>query len=127
MKLSSLLRQLAIGNRQYRQSAIGDWPWAIADCQSEHRRPRNSRFGALPGWLLGLAVWLLPGVLLAKVTVTPGSYRGWPGAFILDNGKAVVVVVPSIGRVMQFGLKGEEGVFWENPKLYGHLADIRLP
>jgi hypothetical protein len=51
--------------------------------------------------------------------VAAGAYRGWPGAWTLDNGVVQAVVVPEVGRVMQFGFKGEEGVFWENPDLAG--------
>ena len=49
----------------------------------------------------------------------PITYHGWPGSYALSNGKAEVVVVPAIGRIMQFGFAGEEGVFWENRELDG--------
>lgn len=62
----------------------------------------------------------------ARVTVTRTNYMGWPDAIILNNGTAAIAVVPSIGRVMQFGFVGEEGVFWENPKLFGKIADGEL-
>jgi hypothetical protein len=74
-----------------------------------------------------LGFLLLVSEAVGKVTITPINYRGWSDALALDNGKAVIVVVPSIGRVLQFGVKGHEGVFWENTKLYGKLADITLP
>jgi len=92
---------------------------------------KTSRRSATKGMrqITGLCVVLLGagGSSLAKVTITPINYRGWTDALALDNGKAAAVVVPSIGRVMQFGIKGDEGVFWENAKLYGQLADVRLP
>jgi hypothetical protein len=53
----------------------------------------------------------------ARVVRTP--YRGWTDALTLQNGVAEVVVVPSVGRVMQFGFTGRPGVFWENPELLG--------
>lgn len=53
------------------------------------------------------------------VTVTQAEYQGWKDAIILSNGKVEVVIVPSIGRVMQFRFVGEEGVFWENPDVAG--------
>jgi hypothetical protein len=59
----------------------------------------------------------------AKVTVTSATYRGWPGAFILSNGKAEALVVPAIGRVMQFHFVGEEGTFWENRAMDGKSPD----
>lgn len=47
------------------------------------------------------------------------NYHGWP-AVILSNEKVEAVVVPSIGRVMQFRFVGEEeGPFWENRALDG--------
>ncbi len=62
----------------------------------------------------------------AAVTVTRTNYHGWPDAIVLNNGSVAAVVVPSIGRVMQFGFVGEEGVFWENPALLGKIADPQL-
>ena len=57
-----------------------------------------------------------------KVNVTKAAYHGWPDSYTLSNGKAEVVIVPRIGRVMQFGFAGEQGVFWENRKLDGEAA-----
>ncbi|PYX54211.1 MAG: hypothetical protein DMG73_19425, partial [Acidobacteria bacterium] len=37
-----------------------------------------------------------------QVSVTNVTYHGWPNSLILSNGKVEVVVVPAIGRVMQF-------------------------
>lgn len=62
----------------------------------------------------------------AKVTITRTNYHGWPDCYVLSNGKVEVVVVPAIGRVMQFGFVGEEGVFWENRALDGREADGQL-
>ena len=59
-----------------------------------------------------------PRVSVAKVT-----YHGWPGAYVLTNGTAEVIVVPEVGRVMQFHFVGEDPVFWENPALYGKTPD----
>jgi len=47
------------------------------------------------------------------------SYKGWSDAFLLSNGRVWAAVVPSLGRVMQFGRVNDEGVFWENPLLIG--------
>ena len=81
--------------------------------------------------IFGSLVTLMIGVFLATtaeagVTITPTNYHGWIDALVMSNGKVSVVVVPSIGRVMQFGFVGEEGVFWENRALDGHLADAQL-
>jgi hypothetical protein len=54
-----------------------------------------------------------------KVRVSKTTYHGWPDSLVLSNGKAEVTVVPRIGRIMQFGFAGEEGVFWENRALDG--------
>jgi hypothetical protein len=60
---------------------------------------------------------------LANVAITPMEYHGWPGSYLISNGVAEVVVVPVIGRVMQFRMSGDEaGVFWENRALDGQLA-----
>lgn len=48
------------------------------------------------------------------------NHRGWTDAIILRNRTVEVVIVPSIGRVMQFRFVGEtDGPFWENEKLAG--------
>jgi hypothetical protein len=62
----------------------------------------------------------------AKVTVTRTNYHGWLEAYVMSNGKVAAVIVPAIGRVMQFGFVGEEGVFWENRELDGRVADGHL-
>ena len=55
-----------------------------------------------------------------KVTIQKQSYRGWNDALVMSNGVVEAVIVPSIGRVMQFRFVGEsEGVFWENAALAG--------
>jgi hypothetical protein len=58
-----------------------------------------------------------------KVTIRKGNYHGWADSYFLSNEKAEVVVVPAIGRVMQFGFLGEEGVFWENRALDGQAPN----
>jgi peroxiredoxin len=54
-----------------------------------------------------------------RITVTRAEYNGWKDAIILSNGQVEAVIVPSIGRVMQFRFVGEDGVFWENPAVAG--------
>ena len=52
--------------------------------------------------------------------VTCIDYLGWHDALLLSNGVAEVVIVPAIGRVMQFRFAGEQdGPFWANPTLLG--------
>ena len=76
--------------------------------------------------LVSFFPFLVPPDAAARVTITRTNYHGWPDAHVMSNGKVVAVVVPSIGRVMQFGFVGEEGVFWENRTLDGRIADGHL-
>jgi len=58
-------------------------------------------------------------------TFTVGSvaYHGWPGSLLLNNGEVEAVVVPAIGRVMQFHFVGEDAVFWESTAMSGKAVD----
>jgi len=52
------------------------------------------------------------------------NYHGWADAILLSNGRVEAVIVPAIGRVMQFRFAGEtDGPFWENESLYGKPPD----
>jgi hypothetical protein len=92
-------------------------------------------------WMVGAltaALWLLPGCAVGKQGVpgeapafgrAPGflhrtNYQGWPDSIWLSNGKVEAIIVPAIGRVMQFRFAGEDdGPFWENPELFGQSPD----
>jgi len=65
--------------------------------------------------LFSLAPQLSSQALKASKT----TYRGWPDALVLSNGKVEAVIVPAVGRVMQFRFIGEDDVFWENAALQG--------
>ena len=59
----------------------------------------------------------------SEVQINRGGYRGWPDAVFLRNGEVEAVIVPAIGRVMQFRFVGEaDGPFWENPTVDGRRA-----
>lgn len=59
-----------------------------------------------------------------RVGTTRTDYRGWRDSYLLCNGSVEAVVVPLIGRIMQFRLCGEQrGVLWTNDALEGRLAD----
>lgn len=59
------------------------------------------------------------------MTIERISYHGWPESLLLSNGAVEAVVVPAIGRVMQFRFAGEEtGAFWENRQLDGLVPCI---
>jgi hypothetical protein len=48
------------------------------------------------------------------------NYHGWENSILLSNGRVEAVIVPAIGRVMQFRFAGEEdGPFWENHAMDG--------
>jgi hypothetical protein len=60
------------------------------------------------------------------VTFKRAGYHGWRDAVILNNGEVEVIIVPSIGRVMQFRFAGEDdGPLWENRALDGKAVDPR--
>jgi hypothetical protein len=58
----------------------------------------------------------------SAVTITPTNYQGWADSYVLRNAEVEAIVVPAIGRVMQFRFIGEAGVFWENPAHRGRVA-----
>ncbi|MBI3874880.1 MAG: hypothetical protein HY300_02730 [Verrucomicrobia bacterium] len=61
-----------------------------------------------------------------RVTARHGAYHGWRTAQFLSNGKAEVVIVPEVGRVMQFRFAGEDiGPFWENRALDGKSPNAK--
>jgi hypothetical protein len=56
----------------------------------------------------------------AATTITKTNYHGWPNCYVLFNGSVEAIVVPAIGRVMQFKFVGEDsGPFWENRAMDG--------
>ncbi|HET6408320.1 MAG TPA: DUF4380 domain-containing protein [Chthoniobacteraceae bacterium] len=60
----------------------------------------------------------------SDVSIETVSYHGWEGCLVLKNSKVEIVIVPQLGRVMQFRFAGaEDGVFWENRALDGKLPD----
>ena len=53
-------------------------------------------------------------------TITKTNYHGWPNSYVMSNGAVEAIVVPAIGRVMQFRFVGEAtGPFWENRAMDG--------
>lgn len=60
----------------------------------------------------------------AATTVKTVEYHGWPDSLVMSNGKVDLVIVPAIGRVMQFKFAGAaDGPFWENRALDGKSPD----
>ncbi|MBW4563657.1 MAG: DUF4380 domain-containing protein [Mojavia pulchra JT2-VF2] len=58
-----------------------------------------------------------------KVTAVKTNYRGWRDSWVLSNGQVEAVIVPAIGRVMQFRFQNGEDTFWENPKMSGKIPN----
>jgi hypothetical protein len=53
------------------------------------------------------------------------NYQGWADSILVSNGRVEAIIVPAIGRIMQFRLSGEsEGPFWENESLFGQSPDM---
>lgn len=57
------------------------------------------------------------------VKVSQTNYHGWAKSLVLDNGSVRAVVVPEVGRVMEFGFVGEESPFWQKEALAGKKPD----
>ena len=51
------------------------------------------------------------------------NYHGWHEAWRCQNDQVEVLVVPEIGRIMQFRFMDDAGSFWENGALAGHRTD----
>lgn len=77
----------------------------------------------VPGATTGSAAPVKAAKRTTETTITGISYQGWNDSYLLSNGKVEAIVVPAIGRVMQFRQIGEESPFWENKALFGHVAD----
>ena len=65
-----------------------------------------------------------PKAVVPAVTVTARPWEGWTDALVVANGIVEVVVVPSIGRIMEFRMAGEmNGPFWHDAALHGQPVD----
>ena len=54
-----------------------------------------------------------------RVNVKIRNYKGWEESVEIDNGCLKIVVVPSIGRIMYFGLSDGENLLWNNERFLG--------
>ena len=76
------------------------------------------------GWIVMLMAWVHGGTVAPAaegIRIQRTGHRGWSNSWILGNGVVEAVVVPEVGRVMQFRFAGEKsGPFWENPALLGN-------
>jgi hypothetical protein len=64
-----------------------------------------------------------PATNTAPIQIVIGPYLGWERALTLGNGRVEAVVVPAIGRIMQFRRVGKATPFWEDPALRGKAPD----
>jgi len=60
--------------------------------------------------------------LQAQVKVEKITWHGWADAIALKNQQAEIIIVPSIGRVMNFSLM-DESPFWNNRAMDGKPVD----
>ncbi len=75
------------------------------------------------GFVLSLVLLFQNAPRAGELVVERTTYHGWTNSIRLSNGEAEAIVVPAIGRVMQFHFIGEEGPFWENRALDGKAPD----
>jgi hypothetical protein len=87
----------------------------------------------LAGWLAGSGCSSLVGDRRSQqqregrlpATITRTNYHGWTNAIVMRGGGSEVIIVPAIGRIMQFQFAGEPGPFWENRALHGQVHPPR--
>ncbi len=59
-----------------------------------------------------------------SISFTRTNYHGWNEAWVCGNGIVEAIVVPEIGRILQFRFAGNEtGPFWENDSMFGKKPD----
>ncbi|MEA5594713.1 DUF4380 domain-containing protein [Rivularia sp. UHCC 0363] len=59
------------------------------------------------------------------MTIKKINYQGWEDSYILSNSQIEAIVVPEIGRIMQFRFQGGENTFWEDSQLYGKIPNLK--
>ncbi len=59
----------------------------------------------------------------APIQIRIGPYFGWERSWTISNGRVEAVVVPAVGRVMQYRFVGRPSAFWEDPSLRGANPD----
>ncbi|WP_157229289.1 DUF4380 domain-containing protein [Rivularia sp. PCC 7116] len=57
------------------------------------------------------------------MTIKKINYQGWEDSYILSNSQVEAVIVPAIGRIMQFRFPDGENTFWEDSQLYGKVPN----
>ena len=59
----------------------------------------------------------------ANILVSKTNYQGWENSWVLSNGQVEAIVVPAVGRVMQFRFKSGEDTFWEDDQMLGKATN----
>ena len=70
-------------------------------------------------FLAGICYLIVSANISEKMTIEKINYQGWEDSYILSNSQVEAIIVPEIGRIMQFRFKGGENTFWEDSQLYG--------
>lgn len=60
-----------------------------------------------------------------KIAIKKINYQGWEDSYILSNSQVEAIIVPEIGRIMQFRFEGGENTFWEDSQLYGKTPNLK--
>jgi hypothetical protein len=63
----------------------------------------------------------IPDKPISTCEVSSITYQGWKDSYLLTNGVIKLVVVPSIGRIMEYSLTGEKNIIYNNDSLSGKL------
>ena len=59
----------------------------------------------------------------STMTIKKINYQGLKDSYSLSNSEVEAVIVPAIGRIMQFRFLGEENIFWEDSQIYGKIPN----
>ena len=74
-------------------------------------------------FLAGICYLMVNVNMLEEMTIKKINYRGWEDSYILSNSQVEAIIVPAIGRIMQFRFLGGENAFWEDSKIYGKIPN----
>ena len=76
------------------------------------------------GLFLTVICYLIVSVnITEEMTIKKINYQGWEDSYILSNSQVEAIIVPEIGRIIQFRFQGGENTFWEDSQLYGKIPN----
>ena len=87
------------------------------------RQQRKMSFASTVIFYFAILLSLSAQLSSQTLKVSKTTYHGWSDALVLSNGNVEAVIVPAVGRVMQFRFVGGDDVFWENAALQGKSAN----